>query len=297
MASDENNFSDTPFTDRIKSGLYVVATPIGNLGDITARALRVLKAADVIACEDTRMTAKLMTAFGMKGRLIAYHEHNGDAQRPKILASLDKGEVVALVSDAGTPLISDPGYKLVQAVQETGHLVTTCPGPSALITALTLAGMATDRFTFAGFPPHKSSGRHSFYGSFAEYDSTLVFYESARRLTDSLMDAMAELGDREASVCRELTKKFEEIRRAPLSQLIDHYTQAGNPKGEVVLVIERGEAKEPEQHHALSTEALLVKALGYLSVKDASAFVADLTGEKKKTLYARALEIKDQNCG
>lgn len=295
MASGENNLvKDRPFERTLQAGLYIVATPIGNLGDISRRALEVLKAADLIACEDTRVTAKLLSAFGMKGHLVPYHEHNGDQMRPKILDALASGQRVALVSDAGTPLISDPGYKLVAAVQDAGHMVTSIPGPSALITALTLAGLPTDRFIFAGFPPNKSGARQTFYSDYKDMPATLVFYESARRLTDSLSDALAVFGDRNAAVCRELTKKFEETRRGKLQDLIAHYQDAGNPKGEVVLVIDRpAPAENKGQAVGIETEDLLKKALDYMSVKDASAFVASVTGEKKKTLYQQALTIKE----
>ncbi|WND03646.1 16S rRNA (cytidine(1402)-2'-O)-methyltransferase [Temperatibacter marinus] len=295
MASDENSFKqDRLIEDHLRSGLYIVSTPIGNLGDLSSRALKTLKQADLIACEDTRVTAKLLTAYGVKSRLIAYHEHNGDLQRPKIMDAMDRGEIVALVSDAGTPLISDPGYKLVHEAQEEGYYVTACPGPSAMIMALTLSGMPTDRFLFAGFPPNKSGARQSFYESVKDNQATLVFYESARRLTESLKDAEQILGSRQAAVCRELTKKFEEVKRGPLNELIAYYEEVGNPKGEVVLVIDRAAAQSKAEQIGLDSETLLTKALTYLSVKDASAFVASLTGEKKKDLYKKALEMKDR---
>lgn len=291
----KNHRDDTPIADKLQAGLYLVATPIGNLGDITGRAISTLKHADRIACEDTRMTAKLLAAYGIKTPLMSYHEHNSETQQPKILEALAQGQAVALVSDAGTPLISDPGYKLVRAVQESGYKVTACPGACAAIMGLSLSGLPTDRFTFAGFPPHKSKARQDFFASVKNYSATLIFYESARRLTDSLQDAHAVFGDRHAAVCRELTKKFEETRQGSLSELLEYYTDHGNPKGEVVLLVDRAAHQPDDAGIKLSAASLLQQALDYMSVKDASAFVASVTGEKKKSLYQQALLLKDQD--
>lgn len=279
-------------SQKMKPGLYVVATPIGNLGDLTDRARSMLRGADVIACEDTRVTAKLMTANLIKKPLVPYHEHNGATMRPKLLARIDAGEVVVLVSDAGTPLISDPGYKLVAEAQEKGLYVTAAPGPCAAIMALSLAGLPTDRFLFMGFPPSKTAARSGWFEAEARTNASLVYYESTRRLPESLKDAAETLGNRDAAICRELTKKFEEVRRGSLADLADHYASAGAPKGEVVVVI--GPPKEPSTPDTateMETEALLKAALRQMSVKSAAAFVAELTGEKKKALYSRALEL------
>lgn len=279
-------------SQKMKPGLYVVATPIGNLGDLTDRARSMLREADVIACEDTRVTAKLMTANLIKKPLVPYHEHNGATMRPKLLARIEAGEVVVLVSDAGTPLISDPGYKLVAEAQERGQYVTAAPGPCAAIMALSLAGLPTDRFLFMGFPPSKTAARLGWFSAEARTNASLVYYESTRRLPESLKDATEALGNRDAAICRELTKKFEEVRRGSLADLADHYASAGAPKGEVVVVI--GPPKEPptpDTATEMETEALLKAALKHMSVKSAAAFVAELTGEKKKALYSRALEL------
>lgn len=275
----------------LRAGLHIVATPIGNLGDISGRALETLRNTDIIACEDTRMTGKLLQAFLIKKPLIAYHEHNGEQMRPKIEAMIAEGKAVALVSDAGTPLISDPGYKLVRSLVEAGHYVTTLPGPSALAAALTLAGLPTDRFIFLGFPPNKASARKKWYEKAAKIDATLVFYESARRLPDSIKDAADSLGDRSAAVCREITKKFEEVVRGNLVGLAERYSEQGPPKGEVVVVIEAGAAETSSNASSFETRTLIEKALVHMSVKSAAAFVADLTGERKKEIYKLALDL------
>ncbi|NVJ70503.1 MAG: 16S rRNA (cytidine(1402)-2'-O)-methyltransferase [Alphaproteobacteria bacterium] len=273
-------------------GLYVVATPIGNLADISERALDVLAGVDRIACEDTRVTAKLLTAKLIKKPLLAYHEHNGAVQRPKILDMIKSGERVALVSDAGTPLISDPGFKLVAEAQDEDLYVTAIPGPCAAITALSLAGLPTDRFLFMGFPPNKSGARQSWFTAEAKTHASLVFYESTRRLPECLADAAEVLGNRAVAVCRELTKKFEEVRRGSLPRVAAQYSQEGAPKGECVVVIGPPERKEETGGGSdMDTDALLKAALNHMSVKSASAFVAEVTGEKKKALYARALEL------
>lgn len=276
----------------LPAGLYIVATPIGNLGDLSPRAKETLAGVDLVACEDTRVTAKLLTANLIKKPLQAYHEHNGRAVRPKLLEKLSGGARIALVSDAGTPLISDPGFKLVAESQDAGVMVTSIPGPCAAITALSLAGLPTDRFLFMGFPPNKTGARQSWFETEAKTRATLVFYESARRLPDSLRDAAAALPAREAAVCRELTKKFEETRRGSLEDLASHYAQEGAPKGEVVVMIGPPAGKEDASETTeMDAEALLVAALKHMSVKSAAAFVAEITGVKKKELYSRALEL------
>ena len=268
--------------------LYIVATPIGNLGDLTMRARDILAAADLVACEDTRITGKLLTAFGLKRPLIAYNDHNADKVRPTLLDALRQGKAVALVSDAGTPLVSDPGYKLVRDVAAAGLAVTAAPGPSALLTALVLAGLPTDRFLFAGFLPPKSGARRTALGELAAVPATLVFYESGPRLAASLADMAAVLGDRPAAVARELTKLFEEVRRDPLSALAAHYAEAGPPKGEIVVVVG---APAAQAASADTLDAALRRALADNSTRDAAALVAGETGLPRKQVYARALEL------
>lgn len=271
------------------AGLYVVATPIGNLSDISKRALNVLKAADIVACEDTRITGKLLNAFLIKKPMMTYHEHNGETQRPKITEAIKEGKVVALVSDAGTPLISDPGYKLVDALRTENLPVFAIPGPSAVTTALSVAGIPTNRFLFMGFAPQKSKARQEWFEKEKSTNASLVYYESAKRLAASLKDAAAVLGTRPAAVCRELTKRFEEVRRDDLCALATHYASADTPKGEIVVVI--GSSNEEASADASETDALLSAALKHMSVKSASAFVAEVSGEPKKALYSRALEL------
>jgi 16S rRNA (cytidine1402-2'-O)-methyltransferase len=281
---------------QLSAGLYVVATPIGNLGDITTRALDTLRSADVIACEDTRVTAKLLNAFLIKKPLLAYHEHNGATQRPRLLDMIADGKAVALVSDAGTPLISDPGFKLVSDAANAGFMVTTLPGPCAVIAALTLAGLATDRFLFLGFSPNKSNARCMWFEAEKDTSATLVFYESTRRLPESLKDAHQVFGARQVVVCREITKHFEEVVRGDLSDVAAIYAESGAPKGEVVVVIEGKPKQEHSQNAALppSSEILEAALKHNMSVKSAAAFVAELTGEKKKGLYQQALEITNR---
>ncbi len=275
----------------LKAGLYIVATPIGNLGDISKRALDILRSVDVIACEDTRVTAKLLNAFLIKKPMMAYHEHNGEQQRPKIEGMIREGKAVALVSDAGTPLISDPGYKLVGDLTEAGLYVTTIPGPSAVIAALTLAGLPTNRFLFLGFPPNKRKSRQDWFTREQKTNATLVFYESGRRLKESLTDARLALGDRKAAICREISKKFEEVVRGDITDLIEKLEQDGPPKGEIVVVIEGGQVKASHDNVDIDADALLEKALAHMSVKSASTFVAEVTGRRKKELYAKALDL------
>ncbi len=269
-------------------GLYVVATPIGNLGDITLRALDVLKAADAVLCEDTRVTARLFAAYRIERPLLAYHDHNARQMLPRVLARLEAGETLALVSDAGTPLISDPGYRLVAEAAARNIAVVPIPGPSALTAALSAAGLPTDRFLFAGFMPEKAGARAKALDALADVPATLVFYESPRRLGAALRDMAAALGDRPAAVCRELTKMHEEVRRGSLAVLSDHYREAGPPKGEVVIVVAPPEAGEAS---ADDLDDLLRAALEDASLKDAAARVARLTGLPKRAVYARALEL------
>ncbi|WP_417317270.1 16S rRNA (cytidine(1402)-2'-O)-methyltransferase [Emcibacter sp.] len=273
---------------KVAAGLYVTATPIGNLGDITLRALEVLRQADVIACEDTRVTGKLLSRYDIKRPTVAYHDHNAEKMLPRLLDHLEKGEKVVLVSDAGTPLISDPGYRLVHEARKAGHHVTSLPGASALLAALASAGMPTDRFLFAGFLPAKTAGRQKVLSEFGGLKATLVFYESPHRLLECLKDIGKVLGQRTVAVCRELTKLYEEIRQGPIDEIVAYYEGAAAPKGEIVIVIgppEESEASDNEVDEALT------KALKNLSVKEAVAAVTGATGRKRKEVYARALEL------
>ncbi|MGE5145658.1 MAG: 16S rRNA (cytidine(1402)-2'-O)-methyltransferase [Candidatus Eiseniibacteriota bacterium] len=272
------------------SGLVVVATPIGNLGDVTLRALDALRAADVILCEDSRVTAKLTRAHGITTPLFAYHEHNADRVRPGLIERLKGGESMALVSDAGTPLVSDPGYKLVRACHEAGIPVTVAPGPSAVLGALVVAGLPTDRFFFAGFLPPKTAGRRAALAALVPVPGTLLFFESPRRLAESLADMAAVLGDRPAAVVRELTKVYEEVRRGGLNELAVAYGAAEPPKGEIVVVIgARDAAADEPAEDALDRH--LEDALARLSVRDATAEVALALGLPRRRVYERALML------
>ncbi len=273
----------------VPPGLYLTAVPIGNARDITLRALDTLAAVDAIACEDTRVTAKLLRLYGISGSLISYHDHNADKMRPAILKRIAAGQSVALVSDAGTPLVSDPGYKLVRAAQEQGLPVTCLPGASAPLAGLLLSGLPSDRFLFAGFPPSRSGPRRAAFAELAAVPATLVFFESARRLPASLADLAAVLGDREAAVARELTKRFEEARHGTLGSLAEHYRIAGPPKGEVVVVVgPPGVAEAPAE---AEIDAMLRDALDGLSLRDAVAAVAAATGQPRRAVYRRALAV------
>jgi 16S rRNA (cytidine1402-2'-O)-methyltransferase len=283
-----------PETRAVTPGLYIVATPIGNAEDITLRALGVLRGVDAIACEDTRVTSKLLARHGIATSLLAYHDHNAERVRPLLLERLKRGEAVALVSDAGTPLISDPGFKLVHAAIAEGLSVTTLPGPSAPLAALVLSGLPSDRFLFAGFPPPKTAGRRRVFAELAAVPATLVFFESATRLAASLADMSATLGDRPAAVARELTKLYEEVRRGPLTELAAHYASAGAPRGEVVIVVAPAPREAPTQTDE-SLDAKLEAALAEMSLKDASAAVAAVTGISRREVYARALALAARN--
>lgn len=272
-------------------GLYVVATPIGNLRDITFRAVDTLAAADVIACEDTRVTAKLLSTYDITTATVPYHEHNAAKMRPVLLQRLHRGEIVALVSDAGTPLISDPGYKFVRDAVEADIPVVSIPGASAPITAMAAAGLPTDRFLFVGFLPSKTTQRRAALQPLATIDSTLIFFESPRRLAASLHDMQEVLGPRTAAVARELTKRYEEYRRGTLSELASHYEAADTPKGEIVIVVSPPEeSQETEQ----GVDALLRQALTSMSVRDAAATVAAATGHPRREVYGRALALDSE---
>ena len=272
--------------------LYVVATPIGNAADITLRALSVLRDVDVIACEDSRVTAKLLAKHDIRAKLMAYHEHNAARMRPRILARLAAGERIALVSDAGTPLVSDPGYKLVRDCIAANLAVVPLPGPSAPLAALVLSGLPSDRFLFAGFLPNKTSARRKGLMDLAQVPATLLFFESAQRLPESLADMADVLGDRPAAVAREITKLYEECRRGSLLELAAHYHDAGPPKGEVVVIC-GGATETSLAEDGDSLDRQLRAALGQLSLKDAVAAVASATGLPRKQVYARALSLTE----
>jgi 16S rRNA (cytidine1402-2'-O)-methyltransferase len=273
-------------------GLYLVATPIGNLRDITLRALDVLAGAAIIAAEDTRVTRKLLSAYGLSGRLIAYHEHNAAAQEAQLLDALAEGAAVALVSDAGTPLVSDPGVRLVQAAIAAGHAVIPAPGPCAAIAALSIAGLPTDAFLFAGFAPPKSGARRAFFTDLVAVNATLIFYETGPRLAESLADMVAVFGDRRAAVARELTKLFEETRRDALAALAARYADTPAPKGEIVVLIGPPSASAPPDDAAL--DAHLRPLLALHSVKEAATLAAVALKIPRQRAYQRALAIKDQ---
>src|SRR5262244_1747580 len=271
----------------LPAGLYLVATPIGNLRDITVRALEVLAAADLIACEDTRVTRKLLDHYGIATALTPYHDHNAAEARPKLLARLADGAAVALVSDAGTPLVSDPGYKLVREARAAGASVTALPGASAVLAALTLSGLPTDRFLFEGFLPAKEAARRARINELKRIPATLVLFESGARIAAALADLAAELGPRQAAICRELTKLHEEVRRGDLGTLARETAQADEPRGEIVIVV-----APPDRHGGLAAvdlDALLCQALERLSVKEAVAEIAAVTGESRRGVYQRAL--------
>ncbi len=274
-------------------GLYLVATPIGNLADITQRAARILAQVDHIACEDSRITRRLLQALGISKPLIAYHDHSDDETQNRILALMADG-AVALVSDAGTPLISDPGYRLVRAARAAGHAITTLPGPCAAIAAITLAGLPSDRFLFAGFLPAKAKARSDALAELADIRATLVFYESGPRLAASLAAMAAVLGPaREAAVARELTKIYEECRTGTLAALAAQYADAGAPKGEIVVLVGPPVADDaPADPGTLA--ALLADALETMPPARAAKHVAQATGADRAALYAQAVAMKQQ---
>lgn len=275
-------------TSVLAPGLYIVATPIGNLGDLSPRAAEILLNADVVAVEDSRVTAGLFRHLGAKRPMTPYHDHNAEAVRPGLVARM-ASQAVALVSDAGTPLISDPGYKLVRDARAAGHAVTTIPGPCAGIAALTLAGLPTDRFLFMGFLPSKQQARAEAIAEVAGVRATLVFYESGPRLSAALAALAQGLGDREAAVAREITKKFEECVTGTLTELSARYAEAG-PKGEIVVVVAPpGEAAPASAEDA---DAALAEALTRLPASKAAGEVAKRLGLDRKALYARAMELK-----
>ncbi|MGZ8286950.1 MAG: 16S rRNA (cytidine(1402)-2'-O)-methyltransferase [Allosphingosinicella sp.] len=269
-------------------GLYIVATPIGNLSDLSPRAADVLTRADLIAVEDSRVTAKLLHHIGVKRPMTPYHDHNAERVRPQLLERMRRG-AVALVSDAGTPLISDPGFKLVRDARAAGITVTTIPGPSAVVAALTLAGLPTDRFLFLGFLPPKAGAKANAIAEVASVRATLVLYESGPRLAATLRALGEGLGDREAAVAREISKKFEETVTGTLSELAERYSEAG-PKGEIVVVVAPpGEAEAAGEEEV---DSALREAMGRLSASRAAAEVAERLGVPRRQVYERALKLR-----
>lgn len=272
----------------LSPGLYLIATPIGHLADISLRAIATLARADVVYCEDTRHSRTLLAHYAIRASLRPYHEHNAETERPRVLAELAAGRTVALISDAGTPLISDPGFKLVREAAAAGHAVTTVPGPSATLAALTVAGLPTDAFFFAGFLPAKEGARKTRLGELAAVPGTLVFFEAPTRAAATLADLKETLGNREAALARELTKLHEEVRRGPLADLAAHATQEP-PKGEVVIVV--GPPVDEDVSDAAIAERL-APALETLSLRDATKMVSDTLRVPKARVYDIALDLK-----
>jgi 16S rRNA (cytidine1402-2'-O)-methyltransferase len=279
-----------PHPEKLTPGLYIVATPIGNLGDLSPRAAAVLASADLIAVEDSRVTAKLLHHIGVKRPMTAYHDHNADRVRPGLVARMAT-EAIALASDAGTPLISDPGFKLVRDARAAGHPVVTIPGPCAAIAALTLAGLPTDRFLFLGFLPPKEKAKADAIAEIAAVRATLILYESGPRLAATLATLADTLGDRDAAIAREISKSYEECVTAPLSALAERYADAP-PRGEIVVIVAPpGEAAAPEK---ADVDAALIEAMGRLPIAKAAGEVAKATGLPRRDLYARAMALRDE---
>lgn len=279
----------------LPGGLYLVATPIGNLGDITLRALQTLAAADLIACEDTRITRRLTERYAIAAPLTAYHEHNAETARPKLMRALAEGSVVALVSDAGTPLISDPGFKLVREACAAGHTAIAVPGASSVLAALCVAALPTDRFFFEGFLPPKQVARQTRAAELARIDATLVLFETGPRIAASLADLAGAMGAREAAICRELTKLHEEVRRGPLAALARE-ADALESRGEFVVVI-GPPAMDANAISAGDLDAALRTALARTTLRDAVADVTELSGRPRREVYARALELAKEPDG
>jgi 16S rRNA (cytidine1402-2'-O)-methyltransferase len=289
MTQSSEKHTTWPVPKKPKAGLYLVATPIGNLRDITLRALDVLTAADVIVCEDTRVSGKLLQAFDIKApSLLSYNDHSDDKRREQIVAEIRAGKIVALISDAGCPLISDPGYKLVRFCAEQGLPVTSIPGPSAVITGLQLSSLPSDAFCFIGFLPAKQKARRDALMHWKSQAATLIAYETGPRLYDSLCDIHAVLGNRKVCMARELTKMYEEVRTEAVINLITHYKEHGAPKGEIVLIIE-GSADKVWRESELKKS--LIEALKTMRTKEAAAYISEISGEQKKVIYDMALKL------
>lgn len=280
----------------LENALYLVATPIGNLGDITLRALEVLAGAEVLACEDTRVTRVLLDRYGIRNRPFAYHEHNAQEAGPQLIAALEAGKSVALVSDAGTPLVSDPGYRLGQMALEAGYRVVPIPGASAPLAALVGSGMPSDAFMFAGFLPVKDKGKRDRLQELAKIPATMIFFESPHRIAATVQTAAEVLGrDRKAVVCRELTKTYEEFRRCTLGELADFYSDDRPVKGEIVLLVEPPSTDEVLDME--DVEKLLKELAATMPTAKAAAEAATLTGLPRKELYQRLLDLKGKDGG
>ncbi|NNC35967.1 MAG: 16S rRNA (cytidine(1402)-2'-O)-methyltransferase [Acidimicrobiales bacterium] len=286
-------FSPAPLTiksEPLTAGLYLVATPIGNLRDITIRALDILASADHILAEDTRQSRKLLQAYDIDASLTAYHDHNAAKRVPKLVDTIKDGASIALISDAGTPLVSDPGYKLARAAIDADLDVFAIPGASAVLTGLVTSGLASDAFYFGGFLPPKSGARRTSIAELKNMRATMIFFESAGRLHATLTDLFSELGEREIVIARELTKKYEEIKRGYLSSLIDELKDT-KLRGEIVLMV--GSSTDAEKWDEATIDQALKDLIGDLGVKRASEEVANLSGHAKRDIYKRALQIKD----
>lgn len=285
-----NKNTDLYEKSNLAPGLYIVATPIGNLQDITIRAIETLKKVDLIYCEDKRQSSVLLSHHGIAKSLLSYHEHNAEKVRPALIEKLQNGQVIALISDAGTPLISDPGYKLVTECHDEGIKVYTVPGPSAPIAALASSGLPSDHFYFGGFLPTKESERRRCFEEMKNFPHTLIYFESPNRLLNTLEDVKEVLGNRQVCVARELTKAFENIKRAPAEEVIKYYKEDGVLKGEIVLLIKGAETIQESLTPAI--EEALNLLLNSVSTKQASTLLAQITGLSKKLLYQKALEIR-----
>jgi 16S rRNA (cytidine1402-2'-O)-methyltransferase len=294
MMSTDNTQKDggSPQPISLKTGLYLVPTPIGNLRDLTFRALDVLSTVDLVVCEDTRVTGKLMKAFGFKKPMRLYNDHATERDRKAIIKVIEEGESVALVSDAGTPLISDPGYKLVREIIQLGYSVTALPGANAVLPSLQLSGLPCDSFSFAGFLPARTGARKSALEKWREVPGTLIIYETGPRIEESVKDIKAVLGDRPIAICRELTKLYEEVIRGRASEVLEILKGREQLKGEIVVVI--GESKQEAELNMDTIEGQLREALKTLSVRDAAEMVATATGKSKKGIYTLALKLAGQ---
>ena len=270
--------------------LTIISLPIGNLKDITIRALEELQSSDLIFCEDKRITIKLLNHYNIKNKLMSYNEHSDRGTREFIVNQIDKGKSISLVSDAGTPLISDPGYKLIKELKKKNLTVTSCPGPSSPITAITLAGLPSDKFFFSGFLPVKSKARKDYLLKIKNIESTIIFFESPNRIVKSLETILEIFGDRNIAICRELTKKFEEVITLKVSEAIKNLSSRDNIKGEIVIVIEGGVKKDKSQN----LEAILKDALKSMSLSDAAREISNYTNFSKKEVYNAALVLKDR---
>lgn len=286
--SEESDHSKISVLSKQQIDFYIIATPIGNLNDITLRALDTLKNVDLILCEDTRVTANLLSHHGIKTKTSCYNDFSDEKDRRKIIDLLRDGKTIALVSDAGTPLISDPGYKLVNEVRKKGFAITSLPGASSLLNSLALSGLPTNRFLFEGFLPPKTESRLNALDDLKAINATLIFFESARRLIDSLNDMHKVLGEREVSIAREMTKQYEEVTSGSFSDVITYYEQ-NPPRGEIVIVISPPLASAGTDKKVL--EEQLMEALKHMRLKDAVSLVAEQSGLRKKEVYDIALEL------